>query len=260
MTIRILIWNENIHEQKNKVAQAVYPSGIHNAIGTFLRNETDIQVETATLADRNHGIDAERLSNTDVLIWWGHMAHEEVSDQAVDLVQDAVLSGMGAVFLHSAHLSKPFTKLMGTACNLYWREAGERERLWVTSPNHPITYGIGRYFDIEMEEMYGEPFGIPEPLETVFLSWFEGGEAFRSGVTYKRGAGNIFYFRPGHETYPTYYNADVQKVIKNAVRWAYNPSSRIVDPRQVPEFPVQDALESLVAKGERLYVDDTRML
>ncbi len=253
MTIRVLVWNENIHEQNNKVARVVYPNGIHNTIADFLDGETDIQVETATLGDPNHGITAERLKNTDVLLWWGHMAHGDVSDAVVGLVQDAVLSGMGSIFLHSGHLSKPFKRLMGTACNLFWREAGERERLWVTSPNHPITRGLGRYFELEMEEMYGEPFGIPDPLETVFISWFEGGEAFRSGVTYKRGAGNIFYFRPGHETYPTYHNADVQMVLKNAVRWAYNPLPRVAAPHQVPEVPVDTALEPIVLKGERLY-------
>ncbi len=131
---------------------------------------------------------------------------------------------MGLIVLHSGHFSKIFKRLMGTPCTLKWREAGERERLWVTSPSHPIAEGIGEYFELENEEMYGEQFAVPEPLETVFISWFQGGEVFRSGLTYRRGAGNIFYFRPGHETYPTYHDATVQKVLRNAVKWALQPA------------------------------------
>jgi trehalose utilization protein len=179
-----------------------------------------------------------------VLIWWGHAAHGQVRDEIVEQVAEAVWSGMGAIFLHSAHFSKPFKRLMGTPCNLTWREAGERERLWLTSRNHPIAAGLPDHFELETEEMYGEPFGIPEPLETVFISWFQGGEVFRSGVTYKRGAGNVFYFRPGHETYPTYHDANVQRVIANAVRWAHNPARRIADPNRPPRTSRLKALWS----------------
>ena len=237
MTINVLIWNENIHEQQDKTVQTIYPAGIHNTIADFLGTESDINVSTATLADPNHGITAERLQDTDVLIWWGHKAHDHVNDEVVALVRDAVWSGMGAIFLHSAHFSKPFRTLMGTPCNLSWRESGETERLWVTSRNHPIAHGIGDYFEIEQEEMYSEPFAIPEPQDTVFISWFVGGEVCRSGVTYKRGAGNVFYFRPGHETYPTYHQKPVQTVLKNAIRWAHNSSPRLQDPSECPNMP-----------------------
>jgi trehalose utilization protein len=162
---------------------------------------------------------------------------------------------MGMIFLHSAHFAKPFKRLMGAPCNLTWREAGERERLWVTSRQHPITKGIPDHFEIENEEMYGEPFGVPEPLETVFVSWFQGGEVFRSGLTYRRGAGNIFYFRPGHETYPTYHQPLVQKVIANGVRWAHNPEARIANPNSAPNTPVARALEPIVERGPRLHHD-----
>ena len=182
-----------------------------------------------------HGLTEERLKNTDVLLWWGHKIHGQVSDAIVERVQKRVWEGMGLIVLHSGHFSKIFRKLMGTPCSLKWREAGEVERLWVINRNHPIAAGLGEYIEIEHEEMYGEPFTIPEPLETVFVSWFEGGEVFRSGVTFQRGAGKIFYFRPGHEAYPTYHNKQVLQVIQNATRWAYNPAPGLGQHRRCAE-------------------------
>ena len=161
MTIRTLVWGENVHERKNKVVASIYPSGMHGAIADALNADTAIRAETATLDQPGHGLSRERLAETDVLIWWGHAAHGDVSDAAVEMVCDAVWSGMGAIFLHSAHFSKPFKRLMGTPCNLTWREAGERERLWLTSRNHPIAAGLPDHFELENEEMYGEPFGVP---------------------------------------------------------------------------------------------------
>lgn len=218
--IRVTVWNEYKHEVQDENIGKIYPKGIHGAIADFLGKEDDVEVRCATLADPDCGLTQEVLDNTDVLIWWGHMAHDQVPDEVVDRVQDAVLKGMGMIFLHSAHHSKPFKRLMGTTCNLCWREDGDMERVWVVDPGHPITQGLGKYFELEHEEMYGEPFGVPEPQKVVLLGWYEGGEAFRSGCCYVRGNGKIFYFQPGHEAYPTYYNKDVQTVIKNAVRWA----------------------------------------
>jgi trehalose utilization protein len=151
------------------------------------------------------------------------MAHDDVEDAIVDRVHERVLDGMGLIVLHSGHFAKIFKKLMGTTCNLKWREANERERLWVVKPGHPIVEGIGDSIVIEHEEMYGEFFDIPEPEELIFVSWFQGGEVFRSGCTYTRGKGRIFYFRPGHETYPTYHNEAIQRVIANGARWAAQP-------------------------------------
>lgn len=255
MNIRVTVWNENVHEQENKIVAKVYPKGIHGAIAEALNADAGISATTATLQEPEHGLTEEKLAQTDVLFWWGHCAHGDVADEVVERVCNAVWSGMGIVFLHSAHFSKPFKRLMGTPCNLTWREAGERERLWVTSRNHPITAGLGDSFELEHEEMYGEPFGVPEPLETVFISWFQGGEVFRSGLTYKRGAGNVFYFRPGHETYPTYYLADVQRVLLNATKWAYNPNARISDPTIAPNVPVSEAPESIEERGPKLHED-----
>ena len=217
--LRVTVWNENRHEQKNPVVRDLYPNGIHGTIAEFLNSDA-IETRTATLDEPEHGLTKEVLANTDVLIWWGHLAHGEVGEEIVEAVHQRVLDGMGLVVLHSGHFSKIFKKLMGTSCDLKWREAGEKERLWVVSPSHPITEGISEYIELEHEEMYGEHFDIPQPDELIFTSWFEGGEVFRSGVTYNRGNGKIFYFRPGHETYPTYHNKEIQRVISNAVNWA----------------------------------------
>ena len=253
MAIRVTVWGENVHERKNAIVAGIYPNGMHATIADALNRDADVTATTVTLQDADHGLTPEKLAATDVLIWWGHAAHGDVQDAIVDRVCDAVWSGMGIIFLHSAHFSKPFKRLMGSPCNLTWREAGERERLWLTSRNHPIAAGLPDSFELENEEMYGEPFGVPEPMETVFVSWFQGGEVFRSGLTYKRGAGNVFYFRPGHETYPTYHDANVQRVILNAVKWAHNPAARLADPNAAPNVPVDQAPEKIEERGPRLH-------
>jgi trehalose utilization protein len=217
--IRITVWNEYRHEKSDPAVAAVYPKGIHGAIADALGKEPDMVARTATLDEPQHGLTDEVLAGTDVLTWWGHMAHDQVKDDIVDRVHKRVLEGMGLMVLHSGHMSKPFVRLMGTSCLLRWREAGEKERLWVVEPGHPIVDGIGPYFEIPHEEMYGERFDVPAPESTVFISWFAGGNVFRSGCCYTRGKGRIFYFRPGHETFPTYHQREVQRVIANAVRW-----------------------------------------
>lgn len=220
MSIRVTVWNEYRHEKESEEIAAVYPNGIHAAIAEGLEQAGGFDVRTATLDEPEHGLTDEVLANTDVLTWWGHKAHGAVSDEIVTRVQKRVLDGMGLVVLHSGHMSKIFMTLMGTTCDLKWREADEKERLWVVAPGHPIVEGIGEYIEMEKEEMYGEHFDIPQPETLVFVSWFEGGEVFRSGCCYSRGAGKIFYFRPGHETYPTYFNPEIRRVIANAARWA----------------------------------------
>jgi trehalose utilization protein len=217
--IKVTVWNEYRHERNFPHVAEIYPRGIHNAIAEGIADET-IRVRTATLDEPEHGLTDDVLQDTDVLMWWGHMAHDEVRDDIVDKVQQRVLDGMGLIVLHSAHNSKIFKKLMGTGCGLLWREADEKERLWVVDPAHPIVEGLDRYIELEKEEMYGEHFGIPAPDELVFVSWFEGGEVFRSGCTFHRSQGKIFYFRPGHESYPTYHKKEILKVLSNAVKWA----------------------------------------
>lgn len=219
MRLNVTIWNEFRHEKVHEEARKVYPEGLHAPIAGHLRSE-GIEVRVATLDEPEHGLTEAVLSETDVLIWWGHMAHHEVQDEIVARVQERVLAGLGLIVLHSGHFSRIFQRMMGTSCNLIWREADERERIWVVEPGHPIAAGLGPYFEIPREEMYGERFDVPAPDTLVFLSWFQGGEVFRSGCCYQRGLGKIFYFRPGHETYPTYYQKEVLQVIANAVRWA----------------------------------------
>ncbi len=218
-SIRVTVWNEYRHERESERIRAVYPDGIHGAIAEGLRQH-GLTVRTATLDEPEHGLTTDVLDQTDVLVWWGHKAHADVQDDIVDRVQQRVLNGMGLIVLHSGHFSKIFKRLMGTTCDLKWREGNDKERLWTVSPGHPITEGLGEYIEVEREEMYGEHFDIPAPDTLVFVSWFTGGEVFRSGCCYQRGAGKVFYFRPGHESYPTYYQPDVQRVIANAARWA----------------------------------------
>lgn len=217
--IAVTVWNEYRHEKKNAEIAKIYPRGMHDAIASHLNKADGIQARTAGLDEPEHGLTEGVLNGTDVLIWWGHMAHNEVRDEIVDRVQSHVISGMGIILLHSAHFSKIFRRLMGTTCSLKWREAGEREILWCTRPGHPIAAGLPDPIIVEHTEMYGEFFDVPEPEETIFISNFAGGEVFRSGCVWTRGAGKVFYFRPGHETYPIFHDASVLKVIENAVRW-----------------------------------------
>jgi trehalose utilization protein len=247
--ICVIVWNEFEHERHNAAVRALYPQGIHAVIADALRRTPGLnpgalplEVSTATLDQPEHGLSEERLAGCDVLIWWGHRAHAAVDDAVVDRVQRRVLEGMGLVVLHSGHFSKIFRRLLGTNCSLKWREADEKERLWVVEPSHPVAAGLGEYFELPCEEMYGERFDVPQPDSTVFISWFEGGEVFRSGLCWERGHGRIFYFRPGHEAYPTYHDANVQRVLANAVQWA---APRIT---RVDHCPMSPPLEKLEKK------------
>ncbi|MBN8216950.1 MAG: ThuA domain-containing protein [Spirochaetes bacterium] len=217
--LRVTIWNEFVHEKQNPEVQKLYPRGIHGALAERLAGP-GLALRTATLEEPEHGLSAEVLRQTDVLLWWGHAAHEQVSDEVVRRVQERVWEGMGLLALHSAHRSKIFRALSGTSGKLHWREAAERERLWTIDPAHPIARGLPETFVLPVEEMYGEPFMIAGDAHVVFLSWFEGGEVFRSGFTFQRGHGRVFYFRPGHEAYPTYENPHVLQVLRNAIHWA----------------------------------------
>jgi len=243
--IRVLVWSEFRHEKENPKVAAIYPQGIHETIAQFLRKEKDLEVATAWLDQPDHGLSEEILAATDVLIWWGHKAHGEVADSTVQMIKNHVLEGMGFIALHSAHYSKIFKALMGTTCSLQWRESTDKERLWTIAPSHPIAAHLPQHFEIPAEEMYGEPFGIPEPEELIFISWFTGGEVFRSGATWRRGHGRVFYFRPGHETYPTYHQPEIQRVITNAVHWA-RPTVRIPDtcPNAQPLEPLPHDAEA----------------
>lgn len=218
--IKVTVWNEYLHELEFPAVAKIYPDGIHNCIGNFLKAD-GMDVKTATLRMPEHGLTDEVLNDTDVLIWWGHMAHQEVADVIVEKVHKRILNGMGLIVLHSGHASKIFQKVCGTNTGmLKWRDDGEKEILWVVDPSHPIVDGLDEKIIIPHEEMYGEHCSLPHPDELVFISWFEGGEVFRSGCCYHRGKGKVFYFRPGHEEFPIYHMPEIQKVITNAVKWA----------------------------------------
>ena len=233
---RVTIWNENRHERQGGRAAEIYPLGLHMPIKSFLESQ-GFTVKVSTMNEPKQGLTERVLRSTDVLLWWGHLAHEEVRDEVVNRVYQRVLDGMGFIALHSSHFSKIFRKLMGTSCGLTWRSNGERERLWVINTGHPIAKGIGEFVEIPQVETYGEPFDIPEPDSLVFVSWFEGGEIFRSGCCYRRGRGNIFYFRPGDQDYPVYYQEEVLQIIRNAVLWA------------APENGIDDRLHRTTSVG-----------
>lgn len=217
--IKVTVWNEFKHERELEEIKRVYPDGIHAVIKDFLSREEDIDVKTVTLDMPGQGISRELLDDTDVLIWWAHACNEEVSDENAKVIAEYVQKGMGFIGLHSAHMCKVFRLLLGTTMTLSWRD-DDSEKIYVTAPYHPIAKGIPASFELEHEEMYGEYFDIPKPDDVIFTGWFKGGCVFRSGVTFTRGNGKIFYFQPGHEEYPIYYNKIIQKIIINAVRWA----------------------------------------
>lgn len=221
MPTRVTVWNEFRHEKTKPAVKEIYPDGMHVTLANHLKKNKSLDVRTATLDENEHGLPQSVIDSTDVFVWWGHMAHNEVDDKVVEKVQERVLAGAGIVVLHSGHFSKIFKKLMGTTCNLKWREEkNEREVLWVTRPGHPCVAGLNDFFVLPREEMYGEFFDIPEPESTFLISSFGGGEVFRSGCTWTRGGGKVVYFRPGHETFPSYHDANVLKVIENSVVYA----------------------------------------
>ncbi len=244
--IRVTVWNEFRHEVKNEKIRAIYPGGMHTAIGEGLLEDGSFEVNYAWLdKDAEHGLGEEVLANTDVLMWWGHMAHGEVKDEIVDRVQKRVQEGMGLIVLHSGHFSKIFRRLLGTTCSLKWREVNEKERVWTIEPAHPIAAGLPEHFELPHTEMYGERFDIPAPKEVVFITWYEGGEVFRSGVTFERGYGRIFYFAPGHETFPIYYDKNIRRVLCNAAKWAAPRIVRSID------CPCVKPLEEIKSKLEK---------
>lgn len=239
--IRVTVWNENRHEQEHEQVAKLYPRGIHGAVKEGIEENLGaaVVVRTATLDEPEHGLTEEVLATTDVLTWWGHMSHADVDDEIVERVHRHVLSGMGLIVLHSGHWSKIFTKLMGTTCTLRWRSEQDRELVWTVDPTHPIAKGVPHPIIIDEQEMYGEFFDIPGPEELVFISSFSGGEVFRSGCTFRRGHGKIFYFSPGDQDFPVYHHKDIRRVISNAVQWAFTDRSR----RELPELLQYDTDE-----------------
>ena len=237
--IRVMVWGENLHEQRDELVQKLYPQGMHGAIADGISEYLgeEAKVRTVTLQEPEHGLTEQVLAESDVLTWWGHIGHDRVADEIVERVKQRVLQGMGLVVLHSGHFSKIFRSLMGTSCALRWRSIGERELVWNVSPGHRIAEGIPAVFGIEAQEMYGEFFDIPQPDELVFISSFAGGEVFRSGCCFYRGAGRVFYFSPGDQDYPVYHHPVVRRVIANGVRWTCRADGPLPSPYKLEQMP-----------------------
>lgn len=232
MSVSVTVWNEyrshrgatdwmsQSQQAQAEAAAKVYPDGIHAVIAEFL-SDAGFEIRTATLDAPSHGLSDEVLDETDVLVWWSHYLYDEVSDEVVENVFQHVQDGMGLIILHSARKSKIFRKLMGTTCAVQEnRSADEIERLWILDTAHPIVDGLDEQsIEIPKSQIMAEPFEIPEPAQTIFMSWIEGGEVFRSGCCFQRGKGKIFFFGPGHETHPVYYQPEIQTILTNAVKW-----------------------------------------
>jgi len=251
MPLNVTVWHEYRHEHKNPTVAKHYPDGMHAVMKSAIEEHLGeaVNVRTATLDEPEHGLRDDVLETTDVMTWWGHAAHGEVKDEIAEKVVRRVWAGMGLVVLHSGHYSKPFKRLLGTGCGLKWREAAEKERLWCVSPGHPVTAGMEKdYVELPQTEMYGEPFDIPEPDELVFVSWFEGGEVFRSGCGWKRGAGKIFYLRPGHETFPIYHNPEIRRLLANCVDYVKPHGGTVLYEPKAPN--IRKSLSPIAAEHE----------
>lgn len=237
--MKVTIFTEFNASMESEEAKVSYPEGMNACLYDFISKEHDVKMIVHSKDDDGSELTEEILKNTDVLIWWGHWYHGLVSDDVINMVADYVNRGMGFIALHSAHESKIFQKLVGTSGALSWREMGENERLWIIERNHPIVAGIeDTHIDIEHEEMYGEPFSIPAPDELVLISWFKGGEVMRSGCVFNRGYGKIFFFRPGHETLPTYKHAQVQRIVLNAIEYVKANRPIVEQPIKSVHIPV----------------------
>ncbi len=239
--LNVLVWDEN----PRHAPKELYPENLRGAIADGLRElsgEGELTVTPIHLDEPDQGVPEGMLEAADVLVWWGHARHGEVEDALAERVKRQVHErGLGFICLHSGHYSKTFKAVLGATGDLKggWRESTDSEAIRVCAPWHPIAEGI-EDFTLPNEEMYGAPFGVPSPLEVIFQSRFSvDGATFPSGLVWTvgegidpefqsgkgnahnqgEGKGRVFYFRPGHETYPTYYNDSVKRVILNAVRW-----------------------------------------
>lgn len=219
--IKVTVWSEGIDPELEPRAIAIYPDDINTYLAGFMSKEEDFEVITRNIHQKENGLSQEILDDTDVLVWWSHLYDDQVSDEVANRVTRAVLNGMGILFLHASLGSKPAKRLLGeNSLDGKYREVGEMERIWVVNRSHFIVGDLEKeYIEIPGSEMYGEPYGMPTPDDIVFISWFEGGEVLRSGVSWNKGAGKVFFFSPGHEEFPVYYNREIQKIINNIVRW-----------------------------------------
>lgn len=216
-SVNALVWSEGTEPED------VYPRGVRGPIADYLSEETDIEARTRSIEDEDQGVSGDDLEWADVILWWGHLRHDDVTDETVDRIEEHVReNGVGFVSLHSAHYARPYKRLIGMSGDLGGHRLtdDESEYVEVCAPDHPIAEGVDD-FTLPEVEMFGEPYDIPEP-ETVVLhsEYSEGDEEFRSGVTFEFGEGRGFYLRPGHEEFEIYLDDNIQRIVTNATRWA----------------------------------------
>ena len=252
MTVRAVVWGENVHEQTSEAVRAIYPDGMHATIAAALGEDRDIEATTATLQEPEHGLQrkAAGLDRRAVVVGARGTRRGQGRDRRARA--EARLGRHGPDRAALRPLLQDFQAPDGHALLAEMARGGRaRTRSGSINRGHPIAQGLGECIEVAETEMYGEPFAVPEPMETVFISWYEGGEVFRSGMTWQRGAGRIFYFSPGHETYPVYHNKGVRQVLRNAVHWAHNASPAWTAITDAPNVPVGSAKEKIVQKGAR---------
>jgi trehalose utilization protein len=272
--IRVLVWDERQEAQKS-----AYGGFLGDTLAAALSKQPDFAVKSVGLNDPDQGLTDENLDQCDVLIWWGHQKHSEVTDEHVAAIIRRLKEGrLSLIALHSAHWSKPFVAAMNErSLQDALQAVPEKERAglkivqikpkpglpdmndpltpsfrrykgddsadtlevklpgcifpivknegkpshvhnWL--PTHPIAAGIPDTFDIPQTEVYAGPFMVPKPDAMIFQEEWDGGETFTSGCAWEVGKGKVFYFRPGHETYPIYKQEYPLKIVENAVRWA----------------------------------------
>lgn len=232
---RVVVWSEAT------APKHVYPDDINGAIAEGLKCLQGWEVIKAGIDDPDQGLSDERLNGCDVLIWWGHKRHKLVKDELVEkIVRRVKEGGMGFISLHSAHFAKPNIALMSesetsketldkvkpqgrvAAWSTY---KGDSVSLTITvkTPSHPIAKGI-REFTVSHSERYSDPYAVPMPQTVVF----EGDAKLKDGsidhsqvgLCWQIGKGKMFYLQAGHETNPVFMDANIRRIIANAVRWA----------------------------------------
>ncbi len=216
---RVVVWSEGT------APKSVYPHDINAAIAEGLYVLSGWEVSTASITQQDQGLPDDVLGNVDVLIWWGHERHGDVTDDLVARIVARVRDhGMGFIATHSAHYSKPLKALLGTPCG--WKggyeDDGSKVEIVVMAHSHPIARGV-KDFVVPHTERYGDPFEAPQPETLIFdgIYTLPNGthQNAQQGMVWRIGKGRVFYFQPGHEGYPIYFQPEIRQVVRNGVRW-----------------------------------------
>jgi trehalose utilization protein len=213
--VRVLLWSEQTEPRD------VYPTGISGALADHLNQHKEFEAKTAKLDDPDAGVGEAALAETDVLVWFGHKKHGAVPDDAVERVVKHIRErGMGFVGLHSTHFAKPLKKALNdTGAWSSYKNFGQPEQMWVVLPKHPIAKGL-KDFTIPKEEIYTEPFEVPEPEAVIVEGTWPSGHRNRECMVWTLDKGRFVYIRAGHEDYPIYFMPEMQTLVRNGVLWA----------------------------------------